>query len=89
MPFTVDKEYLDDTDSVYGNYLATFTSPTGQVEARVFQEGRDLVAHVSFPTGLEAWEVTDKWVADLDAFAEGKGLKGNLKIVYHPSKVRT
>jgi len=59
MSFQRDEIYAVEVGQVFGEYLTTFISqPTGQVRADIFRETKRVVAHVSFPTGITAGEVT-------------------------------
>ena len=66
MPFQKDEKYAAEVGSVFGEYLTTFVSePRGQVRADIFQKKRRVVAHVSFPTGMAATDVTEPYVSAL------------------------
>jgi hypothetical protein len=66
---------------LFGDYLVTFFSERGPVRADLFRTGSRLEAHVSFPTGLDAGRVTDRYVSDLRAFARERGLEGRLHLI--------
>ena len=66
----------------FGEYITTFTSRGGQVvRADLFRTGRVVVAHVSFPTGLDASDVTDPYVSELWNYAREQGIAGNFKVI--------
>jgi hypothetical protein len=54
MPFQTDDRLARDVRKTFGEYITTFSSKGGQVRADLFRTGRVVVAHVSFPTGLDA-----------------------------------
>ncbi len=70
MPFATDARLATEAGAAFGTYVATFHSEAGQVRADLFRRGDGLVAHVSFPTGLDAGAVTDRYVGELHAFAQ-------------------
>jgi len=47
-----DQEFEEAVGPYYGKYLGTFLSARGQVRADLFDEGPQVMAHISFPTGL-------------------------------------
>ena len=51
-----DKEFEEDVGPYYGKYLGTFLSAHGQVRADLFDAGTEVIAYISFPTGLNAVE---------------------------------
>lgn len=67
---------------MFGEYLTTFTSRTGQVRADLFRVGQIVNAHVSFPTGMDATSVTDPYLSELRAYARQNGFEGQLRLVY-------
>ena len=74
MPFERDEKYAAEVEHVLGEYLTTFISqPDGKVRADIFQENKRVVAHVSFPTGTKASEVTEPYVIALWDYAREKG----------------
>lgn len=81
MPFQTDERLATDARKTFGEYITTFTSRGGQVRADLFQEGNVLVAHVSFPTGLDASDVTDPYVSELSNFARQQGIADNFKMI--------
>lgn len=81
MPFQTDDRLATDVRKAFGEYITTFTSRGGQVRADLFREGRVFVAHVSFPTGLDASDVTDPYVSELWNYAREQGIADNFKMV--------
>ncbi len=82
MPFLTDAKFARAVKSLYGNYMATFESDHHQVRADVFQEGDWLVAHVSFPTGLNLERVDDKYLTDLQSYASQKGFTDKFRLIF-------
>lgn len=82
MPFLTDTKFAKAVKTHYGNYLATFQSEHHQVRADVFQEGDWLVAHVSFPTGLDLERVEDKYLAELQSYASREGFNGKFRLIF-------
>jgi len=82
MPFLTDQNIADEVARVFGTYLTTFTSRTGQVRADVFQVGREVRAHVSFPTGLEPTTVTDLYLSELWKYARDNGYADRFRLIY-------
>jgi hypothetical protein len=84
MSFEREAALEDETaQRIYGEYVSTFRSQNKQVLAQLFKRDDQLVAHVSFPTGLKPEKVTDAYISDLNKFANGRGFTGRLKIIYH------
>lgn len=83
MPFQPDVAYDDEVGQLYGKYLSTFDSDTGQVRALIFEQNGQLVAHVSFPTGLKPEEVTDAYSGKLYRYAKDNGFEGKLRVIYY------
>lgn len=81
MPFKTDETLGSDVRKTFGEYMTTFTSRGGQVRADLFREGRAVVAHVSFPTGLDAADVTDPYVSELWSYARKQGIADNFKMI--------
>ena len=81
MPFQTDERLESDVRKAFGRYITTFTSRGGQVRADVFRTGRVVVAHVSFPTGLDAISVTDPYVSELWKYAREQGISDNFKVI--------
>ncbi len=82
MPFLTDTKFARAVRDSYGRYVETFESDHHQVRADVFQQGEWLVAHVSFPTGLDIGRVEDKYLAELHSFADKKGFSGKFRLVF-------
>jgi hypothetical protein len=82
MPFLADQQMADDVGRVFGDYLMTFTSRTGQVRADLFRVGRVVQAHVSFPTGLDATSVTEPYLSDLWDYARQNGFADQFRLIY-------
>ncbi len=51
------------------------------MRADLFRKGRVVVAHVSFPTGLDASSVTDPHVSELWNYAREQGIADNFKVI--------
>jgi hypothetical protein len=81
MPFQTDDKLASDVRKTFGEYITTFTSRGGQVRADLFRKGRMVVAHVSFPTGLDASDVTDPYVSELRTYAREQGIADNFKMI--------
>jgi hypothetical protein len=82
MPFEVDRRLAADVGGAFGEYLITFISDRGQVRADLFRRSGAVVAHVSFPTGLDAGSVTDPYVSALWDYAREHGFPERFKVVY-------
>lgn len=82
MPFQRDEKYAAEVGDVFGDYLTTFISqPGGQVRADIFQEKKRVVAHVSFPKGIAASEVTEPYVSALWEYAREKGVADKFQLI--------
>lgn len=81
MAFHRDEKYAAHDDKVFGEYLTTYTSATGQVRAYLFEQYGKVVAHVTFPTGLWASRVTDRYVTDLWEFARQQGFEERFELI--------
>jgi hypothetical protein len=79
--FQTDERLASDVRKAFGEYITTFTSTGGQVRADLFRRGRAVVAHVSFPTGLDATNVTDPYVRELWNYAREQGIADNFKVI--------
>ena len=79
--FRMDEKLERDVREAFGEYITTFTSRGGQVRADLFRTGRVVVAHVSFPTGLDASNVTDPYVSELWNYAREQGIADNFKVI--------
>ena len=82
MPFQKDEKYAAEVGSVFGEYLTTFVSePRGQVRADLFRKGKRVEAHVSFPTGIVASDVTEPYVSALWEYARQKGVADHFQLI--------
>jgi hypothetical protein len=82
MPFQRDPEYAAEVGDVFGEYLTTFISePGGQVRADIFREKTRVVAHVSFPTGIAASEVTEPYMSTLKEYVRTHGAADPFQLV--------
>ena len=81
MPFQKDENYAAEIGNAYGEYLATYTSGTGQVRAYLFRKGKRVEAHVSLPTGFFASRVTDPYVTELWDFARNRNFADDFQII--------
>ena len=86
MPFQTDQELAADVGDAFGEYMITFFSNQGQVRADLFRKGRDVVAHVSFPTGLDAGSVTDPYVTALWNYAREHEFPDQFRVVYSDAR---
>jgi len=82
MRFLQDNTLIEEVGEVFGRYVATFLSDTHQVRADLFEEDGQLIAHVSFPSGLNATSATDSYVGALNDYARSHGFEGKLRLVY-------
>jgi hypothetical protein len=82
MPFLTDPRVPAADGGVFGEYLITFISENGQVRAEIFRRGKAVVAHVWFPTGLDAGSVADHYYSDLLNYAREQGFADPFKLVY-------
>ena len=57
---------------VFGEYIRSFRSANGQVEALLFKQGGWLIAHISRPTGLEIDKITDPYLSELQQFGANR-----------------
>jgi len=81
MPFQSDEMIASDVRKAFGEYITTFTSKGGQVRADLFRKGRVVVAHVSFPTGLDAVDVTDPYLSELWNYAREHAMADDFKVI--------
>jgi hypothetical protein len=82
MPFRRDEKYAAEVGRIYGEYLVTYTSPSGQVRAYLFRKPDGQVeAHVSFPGGFFASGVTDPYVTDLWNYARQQGFANRFQLI--------
>ena len=82
MAFQRDAAFAAEVKDFFGNYIGTFESEQRQIRADMFKNGDLLEAHISFPTGLSAGKVTDRYLGDLRAIAKEHGLPERLRIIY-------
>jgi hypothetical protein len=82
MPFQYDNRLVADAGRAFGEYLTTFESGGGQVRADLFRTSKAVVAHVSFPTGLDAGSVTDPYVNELRNYATTEGFADRFRLIY-------
>lgn len=82
MSFQHDAAFAAEVKTYFGDYVGTFESEHRQVRADMFKDRGLLVAHISFPTGLSAGRVTDRYLGDLKAIATEHGLPERLRIIY-------
>ncbi len=75
MPFQTDTRLATEVGRIFGDYLDTFFSEHGEVRADLFRLGDQVEAHVSFPTGLDAGRVTDRYMGDLWTYAPSMDLR--------------
>jgi hypothetical protein len=81
VPFQTDQSLATDVRKTFGEYMTTFTSRGGQVRADLFRKGRAVVAHVSFPTGLDASSVTDPYMTELWDYARKEEIADDFKVI--------
>jgi hypothetical protein len=72
----------EDFGQIYGKYVGTFFSAGGQVRADLFDRIKDVVAYVSFPTGLYAGNVEDSYYNELEAYAKSHGFADRFRLLY-------
>jgi hypothetical protein len=77
-----DKELEEEIGTYYGKYLGTFVSARGQVRADLFDEGSKVMAHISFPTGLDITNVEDRYLTELRSYARSHGFLDRFHLVY-------
>ena len=81
MFFEKDRSLASEAAGMFGEYLDTFTSRNGEVRADLFRKGRVVVAHVSFPTGLDANTVRDPYVSVLWQYAQEHNFADQFRVV--------
>jgi hypothetical protein len=81
MPFETDTKFAANVGPMFGDYFGTFISEHGQVRADLFRCGERLVAYLSFPTGLGADAVTDRYVSDLYSYAQEHGFEDRIRLI--------
>jgi hypothetical protein len=77
-----DMELEEDAESYYGKYLGTFFSARGQVRADLFDDGEEVNAWISFPTGLNETNVEDRYVAILEEYAASQGFGDRFHLIF-------
>ncbi len=77
-----DKELEEDVGLSYGAYLGTFFSSQGQVRADLFDDGEEVLAYISFPTGRSASNVEDRYVGILEEYAKSQGFGDRFHLIY-------
>jgi hypothetical protein len=82
MQLVQDKELEEDAGPYYGKYLGTFFSARGQVRADLFDDGEEVIAYISFPTGLDGTNVEDRYVSMLNEYAASQGFADRFQMVY-------
>ena len=82
MPFLNDTQFARAVKDSYGEYVETFESDRHQVRADVFKQGGWLVAHVSFPTGLDINRAEDNYLNELHSYADKKGFAGKFRLIF-------
>ncbi len=82
LPLVQDKELEEDAGTYYGKYLGTFISARGQVRADLFDDGEEVIAYISFPTGLDGSNVEDRYVGILDEYAASQGFADRFRMIY-------
>lgn len=81
MPFLNDAGFAAEVGTTFGEYLTTYTSQTGQVRTDLFRSEDHLEAHITFPTGLNSDEVTDRYVTELWDFACQHGYEDRIRLI--------
>jgi nitric oxide synthase oxygenase domain/subunit len=77
-----DKEFEEEVGPYHGKYLGTFLSARGQVRADLFDEGPQVIAHISFPTGMDVTNVEDRYLTELRSYAAAHGFGDRFRVVY-------
>jgi len=77
-----DKEYEEEIGPYYGKYLGTFLSARGQVRADLFDGDSQVIAYISFPTGLSASNVEDHYVDELYEYAKSQGFRDRFRLMF-------
>jgi hypothetical protein len=80
--FSKDEKYAAEVGRLYGDYLTTYTSNSGQTRAYLFRKSDGRVeAHVSFQPGVFASANTDPYVTDLWAYARAQGFPDRFQLI--------
>jgi hypothetical protein len=82
MRFQTDSRMTGGVGGWFGEYLITGISRSGQVRADLFRKRGVVIAHVSFPTGLDAGTYTDPYVSELRNYAREHGFADQFEVVY-------
>jgi hypothetical protein len=82
MGFQTDVRMTGYIRGSFGEYVITFISRSGQVRADLFRKRGVVIAHVSFPTGLNAGRTTDPYVSELWNYAREQGFADEFEVVY-------
>jgi hypothetical protein len=82
MGFQTDSRITGEVGGRFGEYMITFVSRRGQVRADLFRKRGAVIAHVWFPTGLDAGSYTDPYVSELRNYAREHGFADQFKVVY-------
>ncbi|MGP0063694.1 MAG: hypothetical protein ACLQGP_08875 [Isosphaeraceae bacterium] len=77
-----DKELEEDSGLSYGKYMGTFVGDRGQVRADLFDDGEEVIAYISFPTGLDVTNVEDRYVGILEEYAISQGFGNRFHLIY-------
>ena len=77
-----DKELEEDVGLSYGRYLGTFLSAKGQVRTDLFDDGEEVLAYISFPSGRNATNVADRYVGILEEYATRQGFGDRFHLIY-------
>jgi hypothetical protein len=88
MGFQTDIRMTGYVGGSFGEYVITFISRTGQVRADLFRKRGVVIAHVSFPTGLDPTNATDAYYAELWNYAREQGFADQFEVVYSEKLVR-
>lgn len=82
MPFQRDERYAAEIGNRFGEYLTTYVSqPAGQVRAYIFQNRGQVIAHVSFPKGVPATDVTEPFMNQLWNYARENKIEDKFHLV--------
>ncbi len=82
MGFQTDSRMTGDVGGWFGEYMITFVSRSGQVRADLFRKRGVVIAHVWFPTGLDAGRATDPYYSELWDYAREQGFSDQFRVVY-------
>jgi hypothetical protein len=82
MPLIRDEALVKDVGTIFGEYLGTLLSARGEARADIFDTGTDVIAHVSFPTGLSPAEVHDQYLGDLREYADHEGFADRFRLIF-------